>query len=498
MNVKLYAKTLSTLTTQALIVIVPEGQDEQLPKEIIGLISRAAHQSFRGKLDETLTVFPSKGDIERIVLVGLGDGSSTRGARELFRRAVALGIKQLNLKDVKDVSLYLGGLFELEYMNDAVLIATIAPYRYSAHKSTKEDEVVQLQSLTLVAPEAKTSPTVQQALESGASIGSAVNQARELINTPGNHLTPAMLAAAASALVDRETTIEVTVWGEAELRKRKFGALLAVSRGSQEEARLITLHYKPKVVSRTSKLAKVALVGKGITFDTGGINLKPSQHIGDMHMDMAGGAAVLAAVSAVAALKLPIEVVAVVPATENMPGGSAVKPGDVVVSHSGKTIEIADTDAEGRVVLADGLAHAASFKPDYIVDIATLTGAVISALGEDRAAVVSNNQDLADQIVQAGDATGELVWQLPLDDDYRAYVKSDMADVSNLGKGKGRQAGTIAGGAFLEKFVPKGTPWAHLDIAGTGMRTEAGPYWPKGGTGWGVQLLVELLTQLAQ
>lgn len=496
MKTTCFNKPLGTLVTQALLVTVPEGKDKQLPREIVDLIPNAAHQSFTGKLDQVLTVFPATGSIDRIVLVGLGDGSGSRSAVELFRRAMALGIKQLTARDCPDIAIYLGGLFESSYITDAVLMALLATYHYSAHRSTKENEPVGFSSLTLVALNAKLSGAVDRALHEAAVIGSAVNQARDLVNRPSNLLTPILLASVASELADCEPTLTATAWSEAELRKRKFGALLAVSRGSSEEAQLITLEYRPKVESRKSKVGTVALVGKGITFDSGGINLKPSQHIADMHMDMAGGAVVLATLQAIAELAIPIHVIGIVPATENMPGGAALKPGDVVTSKAGLTIEVADTDAEGRLVLADGLAHATSFKPDYILDLATLTGAAVVALGEERAAVIGNDQPLLDHINAAGEATGELVWQLPLDDDYRSHVKSEVADVKNIGKR--RSADTIAGAAFLEKFVPKDTPWAHIDLAGPAMRSESGPYWPKGGTGWGVQLLIELLRHLSR
>ncbi len=508
MKVQLHNKSLDTLVTQALIVTVPEGKDEALPKKLGDLIPKAAHQSFTGQLDQVLTVFPAVGSIDRIVLVGLGDGKGSRSGAELFRRAVALGIKQLTAKDSADIAIYLGGLFEPTYLTDAVLMALIAPYQYRAHRSKKEDGPSGFARLALVAPEAADSRVVRRALREATIIGAAIIHARNLINTPSNFMTPSQLGTVATQVAEEDPALVATVWGEAELRKRQFGALLAVSQGSQEEAQLITLEYRPKVKSQKSasarqpsrdgsKIKTVALVGKGITFDSGGVNLKPSAHIGDMHLDMAGGAVVLATVAAAAALKLPIHVVGVIAASENMPSGSALKPGDVITSHSGLTIDVQDTDAEGRLVLADGLDHAAIFKPDYLIDIATLTGAVIVTLGEDRTAVLGNNQALIDRLTAAGEASGELVWPLPLDDDYRAYVKSDIADVTNLGKGKGRPAATIVGGAFLEKFVPKGIPWAHLDIGGTAMRSEPGPYWPKGGSGTGVRLLIELLKRLS-
>ncbi|MBI4022718.1 leucyl aminopeptidase [Candidatus Berkelbacteria bacterium] len=493
MKVSISTESLQKLSTPALIFLVPEGALDDLPPEIRALLPKAALVSFRAKLSETLVVYPSRGSIERLVLVGLGDGKGSLAKLELFRRAVGTVARGLVKQGVTDLALYLGGLLGPDYVREAAVVAMLAPYRFSRHQKKKEDADKDIRSLVLVAPGEQSVQSLKAELTRAAILADAVRIARDLVNAPSNELTPTKLAEAAQQAAKGVNGLSATILGRSALIKGKFGALLAVARGSHEEPQLITLEYQPesKVNGQRSKVPTIVLVGKGVTFDTGGINLKPSQAMGDMHMDMAGGAAVIAAVRAAALLKLPLRVIGIVPATENMPSGTALKPGDILTSRSGQTIEVLDTDAEGRLILADGLDYAGEFQPDLIVDLATLTGAALVALGEDRAAIIGNDQEAIEAVRVAGDVTGELVWPLPLDDDYRAHVKSDVADVKNLGKG--RQAGVISGAAFLEKFVPKDTPWVHIDLAGPALRSEPGPYWPKGGSGWGVRLLVEFL-----
>lgn len=487
MTITIFTEPLGKLKTQALVLPVPQGGDLVLPKELTKHVSASAQAGFAGKLGELLTIFPVTGSIERVVLVGLGDGKTDIDKMELFRRALGTATKQLVGQQVTEISLYMGGIFEHAHIAEAVLVSLIAPYKYQKHRSGKQ-EAVDIASLTLVAPGEKTSSQIQQVLADACVIADSVRVARDLVNAPSNVMTPTALAAAAKKLAENHETLTCTVFDKKKLTSAGFGGILAIAQGSQADPFLITLEYKPKQATSTKK---VMLVGKGVTFDSGGINLKPERGMETMHMDMAGGAAVLATLHAVASLELPLHVVAIVPAVENMPSGAAIKPGDIITSKSGLTIDVANTDAEGRIILADALTHAATFKPDLIIDCATLTGAALVALGEERAAIIGNNQVLVNDILDAGDDTGEVLWQLPLDDDYRDHVKSESADVKNLGK-RGN-AGVIAGAAFLEKFVPKDTPWAHIDLAGPAMRSEPGAYEPKGGTGWGVRLLTRFL-----
>jgi leucyl aminopeptidase len=487
MTVSIFTDSLSKLQMQALIVPVPMGNDLILPKEVKAHCSTSATATFSGKLGETLCIFPLTGSVERIVLVGLGDGKTDIDKMELFRRAIGTAIKLLVSQKVSKLGIYLGGIFESSYIHEAVLISLIAPYKYQKHRSDKQDSI-ELELLTLVAPGEKVSSQIQTVLMNACATADSVRVARDLVNSPSNVMMPTALAKAAKKLAENTETLSCKVLGQKQLEAEGFSGILAVARGSQAEPQLITLEYKPK---QAKSQKTVVLVGKGVTFDSGGINLKPERGMETMHMDMAGGGAGFATLQLVAALEFPLHVVGIVPAVENMPSGTAIKPGDIITSKSGLTIEVANTDAEGRIILADALSHAATFKPDLIVDCATLTGAALVALGEERAAVIGNNQVLINDVLDAGDDTGELLWQLPLDDDYREHVKSDTADVKNLGK-RGN-AGVIAGAAFLEKFIPKDTPWAHIDLAGPAMRSEVGAYEPKGGTGWGVRLLTRFL-----
>ncbi len=488
MTVSIFTQPLEQLEAAALVMLVPQGADQKLPKPLAKHLPKAASESFRGTFGETLTLFPTTGTIGRILLVGLGDGTSDRGTMETFRRAIGTAVKQLLRAKASDVALYLGGIFDDAHIGEAVMTALAASYTY---RHTKKDDATDLKSVVLVAPDAAVPTSLDRILKASCLIADSVRIARELINAPSNVMTPGALANAAKKLAGASEQLSCAVLGKTQLVKQGFGGILAVAQGSQHEPQLITLEYTP-----TKKAKKtIVLVGKGVTFDSGGINLKPERGMETMHMDMAGGATVLATVHAAAMLQLPIHIVGVVPAVENMPSGTALKPGDIITAKSGLTIEVANTDAEGRIVLADALTHAATFKPALIIDCATLTGAALVALGEERAAVLGNNQVLINDLVDTADDTGELLWQLPLDDDYREHVKSDTADVRNLGK-RGN-AGVIAGAAFLEKFVPTQTPWAHIDLAGPALRSEPGSYWPKNGTGWGVRLLTEFLLRQA-
>lgn len=325
-------------------------------------------------------------------------------------------------------------------------------------------------------------PIAQVAAERGRIIAEAQNYARGLVARPGNIATPSFLAAQAERLAD-EHGMRVQTWGPGRLRELGFGALLAVARGSTEEPRFILLEH------RGAEGPPFVVVGKGVTFDAGGISLKPAAGMGDMKYDMAGAAAVLGTLKAAAELELPRRVIGLVPATENLPSGDALKPGDVVRGLSGISIEIDNTDAEGRLILSDALAYADRLKPRAVVDLATLTGACVIALGHHAIGMMTPDDVLADALTSAGAASGERVWRLPLWREYRKQLDSTIADIKNVG---GRPASTITAGLFLKEFVGD-FPWAHLDIAGTAWTEEARPDNPKGATGIGVRLLIEWL-----
>jgi leucyl aminopeptidase len=353
-------------------------------------------------------------------------------------------------------------------------------YRSNGEKSL-------IESLDLIG-ELPDAPDLERAITAGTALAEAANFAREMGYEPGNVMTPSELAQRSQKMAEREG-LQFEVLGEDEMKSLGMGALLAVSRGSQEPARLIILSYDPG--GESTEL--MALVGKGITFDSGGISIKPGEKMEEMKYDMAGGAAVIGAMQSIARLRPNIRVMGVVPASENLPSGRAVKPGDVVRSLSGKTIEVVNTDAEGRLILADAITYAISRGATCVVDAATLTGACVIALGETRAGVMGTNQQLIDELLEAGEQSGERLWPLPLDEAYGELIRSDIADVKNVGN---RTAGSIIAGFFLKHFAGA-VPWAHLDIAGTAWAENEKPYIAKGATGFGVRVLAQFVLNRA-
>ncbi|HEY6732065.1 MAG TPA: leucyl aminopeptidase [Solirubrobacterales bacterium] len=362
---------------------------------------------------------------------------------------------------------------------EALVTGTIlATYRFDRFKSGDGDDSPRLESLTLIG-----SAELEKPAETARVATEAQNRARDLQNTPANVATPTFLAERAEEIAASSEAITAEILGRSELEAKGMGGLLAVSQGGPQEPQLIVLRYAGGGSGPT-----LGLVGKGVTFDTGGISLKPGAGMPDMKMDMSGAAAVLEAVAAIAELALPIDLLAVVPSTENMPSGTAIKPGDVITQYSGKTVEVNNTDAEGRLILADALAYAIELGAEQLVDMATLTGAVTIALGSTYAAVIANDDALASAVIDAGERSGELIWRLPLHPEYKELMKGKVADLSNLAAK--RKAGTITAGSFLEEFVGE-TPWAHVDIAGTAWDVGR-DYVGNGASGFGVRLLVEL------
>jgi leucyl aminopeptidase len=359
----------------------------------------------------------------------------------------------------------------------------LADYRFERYKSPPASEErarkKSLERLILSSPE-----DMDRTVAEAALVAAAVNAARDLQNRPGNDLTPIALAEHARALAAEIEALSVEVEGREGIVGRGMGAFAAVAQGSEQEPALITLRYEGPQAGGPM----LGFVGKAVTFDSGGISLKPGAKMAEMKFDMSGGAAVIEAVAAIARLQLPVRLVAVVGATENLPSGRSVKPGDIVTAANGKTIEINNTDAEGRLVLADCLCHALAEGAERIVDLATLTGAVLVALGSTYAAVISNDDELCARISAAGESSGEIVWRLPLHEEYDELIKGTYADLDNAPEG--RKAGTIVGGTFLQNFVGQ-TPWAHLDIAGSAWELGRA-YVGEGASGYGVRLLVEL------
>lgn len=362
-----------------------------------------------------------------------------------------------------------------------VLQMNYCRYQFEQTKSIKSDKKKALRKLTVNVPVRRDLASAEVAIQQGIAISAGMSMARDLGNLPGNICTPGYLAKQAKQLAKGEKKLKVSVLEEADMRKLKMGSLLSVSAGSREPAKLITLEYKGGKANEQP----IVLVGKGVTFDTGGISLKPGAAMDEMKFDMCGAASVIGTLNAVVALNLPINVVGIIPTTENMPDGLATRPGDIVTSMSGQTIEILNTDAEGRLILCDALTYAQKFKPRCVIDIATLTGACIIALGKIPSAVLGNNQPLINDLIQSGKQIEDKVWELPLWDEYQEQLKSNFADMANIG---GRDAGTITAACFLSRFTSK-YKWAHLDIAGTAWKSGDA----KGSTGRPVPLLTQFI-----
>jgi len=378
---------------------------------------------------------------------------------------------------------------------EGALMGLFEPDKYR----TVEKEERQIERLTLIASGADEG-ALKRGAERGRVVGESVNFTRDLANEPGAYMTPTIMAERAREIAE-QFGLEFDVLEREQMEREGMGALLSVARGSDEPPKLIVLKYTPEgggpqgggAAAGDGKGELLALVGKGITFDTGGISLKPGENMELMKYDMTGGATVLGVMRAIAQLKPPIPVLGVVPSTENMPSGKATKPGDVVRAMNGKTIEVINTDAEGRLILADGVCYAKKLGATRVVDMATLTGAVSIALGDVNTGVLGTDQALIDELIAAGREVGEKFWQLPLDKEYTKQIKSDIADIKNVG---GRKAGTITAAAFIKEFAD-GISWAHLDIAGTAWGDEAKPFRAKGPTGVAVRTLLRLIEHAA-
>ncbi len=477
MNFELTNLSLSAASTQkcdVLVVLVPEGVKPA--KDAVSAILAQALKSgdLELKAGKSLQIYASPLiAARRVVLAGCGDGS----ARSV-RLAVAGLANVLKSPKIKKAVLCFAGHATAEAVAAAVQCCAEASYVYTTTK-TKAEPL----ALNRVVIGVEDSSKLKGAFDAACAIATGVAFAREWANRPANHATPTMLAQAAKELAVSGITCKVH--GPAEVAKLGMGAFMAVAQGSSEQLRFIELRYNGAAKSE----APVVLVGKGITFDTGGISLKPAAEMDEMKFDMGGAASVLGVFRALAESRPAVNVVGLIPACENMPDGHAVKPGDVVTSMNGQTIEILNTDAEGRLVLCDAITYAARFKPRALVDIATLTGACVIALGNQRSGLFASDDALAAQLQSAGDAAHDLCWRMPLDDEYGEGLRSNFADVANVA---GRAGGAITAAKFLQRFTA-GMPWAHLDIAGTAWKSGAA----KGATGRPVGLLMHYLMSVA-
>ncbi|PZU41994.1 MAG: leucyl aminopeptidase [Acidovorax sp.] len=473
-------KTLSLAAAAAhkcdlLVVVVPEGF---LPGSDV-LSTMVEHALKQGDLEvkpgKLLQCYAPAGvAARRVVLLGCGAADA-----HAVRQAMQALSPSFKLPSVKRMALVFGTSAQRGAIGAAVRAVADGSYVYTATKTKAEPRA--LLRVTLGVPDAG---AVQPEFATATAVAAGVEFAREWANRPANHATPTLVANAAKTLA-KYPGVQCQVLGPTEVAKLGMGAFLAVAQGSDQPLRLVELRYNG--AARTQ--APVVLVGKGITFDTGGISLKPAAEMDEMKFDMGGAASVLGVFRALAELRPAINVVGLIPACENMPDGKAVKPGDVVTSMSGQTIEILNTDAEGRLVLCDALTYAARFKPAAVVDIATLTGACVVALGGLRSGLFASDDLLAEQLLSAGDAALDPCWRMPLDDEYAEGLKSNFADMANVA---GRAGGSITAAKFLQRFVGD-TPWAHLDIAGTAWKGGAA----KGATGRPVGLLVHYLLERA-
>ncbi|MEW5943881.1 MAG: leucyl aminopeptidase [Pseudomonadota bacterium] len=424
---------------------------------------------------------------DRVLLVGLGKEREFRDKEYLD--AVRAAVKKLNETGATEAALYLTELpvrrRDLAWkIEQAVLAAMESSYRFDRLKSKQEEVRRPLRRLTLSVARRTELAVGEHAVRQGLAIGDGMNLAKDLANLPGNICTPAYLAQQAKELAKNNSKLKVEILEQQAMEKLGMGALLSVAKGSRQPPKLIVLQY-----NGNKKQKPVVLVGKGITFDAGGISLKPAAEMDEMKYDMSGGASVLGAIKAAAELKLPLNVVGIIPACENLPDGNANKPGDIVTSMSGQTIEVLNTDAEGRLILCDALTYAERFEPEVVVDIATLTGACVIALGNHASGLLGNNDGLVRELLHAGEYTHDRAWQLPLWDEYQEQLKSNFADMANIG---GRPGGTITAACFLSRFTKK-YEWAHLDIAGTAWKSGK----EKGATGRPVPLLTHFLINRA-
>lgn len=473
--------------------IKPGGVVANIDHKLAGLVSGLIKSGeIKGKASE-LHVIHTLGKLPTRVVVIAGLGKQEDFNLDKLRNMMAESVRALRKHNCRAAATLIhgvgvGGLTRAGCAQAITEGSLLGAYQYTRHM-TKEDDEHDIELLLLVEQDSSKIKQLEEGIEKGRIIAEAVNLARDMVNEPANHMTPVHMAVIAGE-VAAAVGLKITVLGRQQMEKEKMGALLGVAQGSSQPPKFIVLAYR----GDPSKKQTLGFVGKGLTFDSGGISLKPSEHLSDMKGDMSGGAAVIAAIGAVARLKIKINITAIIPATENLPGGRALKPGDVLKASNSKTIEVVNTDAEGRLILADALSYAVRHKISPLIDLATLTGACHVALGDTYAGVFSNNQPLVDKVIKAANECGENLWQLPLPDEYKESNKSDIADIKNSG---GRYGGAITAALFLQEFVGS-TPWVHMDIAGPFMTDKTKGLLVKGATGFGVRTLIKLASDLSK
>lgn len=499
MEIRVVPGKIAEIKADAIILNLFEGMERlsgdiaTINKALDGAISQLIRQGeIKGKPNE-ITVIHSLGRLPatRVVVVGLG--KKDKLTKDKIRGAVAETCRLLRQKNINSGVIVTqgAGIAGISLENAAQAItegALLGTYTFRRH-ITREDEFRDIKEVSIICSQEESLPLLERGCHRGKILAEATNLARDMVNEPSNYMTPTNMAEVATRLAET-CGLQVSIFDRDKMRELGMGALLGVAQGSHQPPKFIVLHYK----GTKSGEIDVALVGKGITFDSGGISIKPSEKMEEMKSDMAGGAAVMAVLSALAQLKPRINVTAIIPATENLPGGSALKPGDILTTMSGKTVEIISTDAEGRLILADALGYAKKLGAKSIIDVATLTGACRIALGDITSGAFSNNQKLVNRVLAAGADAGEFIWQMPMYDEYKELNKSDIADIKNAGN---RYGGAITAAQFLAEFAGD-TPWVHIDIAGTALSEKVGAYLVKGATGVPVRTLVNLILSLAE
>ena len=506
MKVKVKKGKIDQIKDQAILLSHFEDQKKLtglvkvIDDRLSGMISHLLeNKDFVGRLNQTAIVYSqSRLPTPRIILVGLGKREEfdlpgqADACLDKLRQAFASACQRAKELRIKSFSTMvfpadLKGIDPGKASQAMVEGILLSDYQMNQYKTTKEDQ--SLEEFTIVEEDANRIEVIKKGAHLGEIFSQATNFSRDLANHPGNILTPTRLSLEAEKLA-QENNLRCKILSLPQIKRLKMNLFLAVASGSNQPPKLIILEYRPpRHMPKEKKYDTLALVGKGITFDAGGLSLKTTDLMLEMKGDMTGGAVVMSVMAASAKLKLPLNLIGIIPAAENLPSGSALKIGDIITSHSKKTIEILNTDAEGRLILADAISYAKVFKPDAILDIATLTSAIKIALGTICAGVFGNHKKLKNKMIQAGQKTGERVWELPLWDDYQELIKSDLADIKNVG---GKPAGAIIAARFLQNFVGD-HPWVHVDIAGVDFLEKERPYIPKGATGFGARLLLQFL-----
>jgi leucyl aminopeptidase len=493
MQIKLETQPFAALDTEALVTYIFEESDPvqgrlaEIDQAAAGLLRKLAKSGeLTGKtLEFTLVHAPAGLKAARLLLVGAGKREQWNSAT--LRKIAGAALRYLKARSVKNFAVLVreGAATDetAQAIAEGALTANFETDKYKTDK--KNDKNIETVSIAGYSGAERT--TGDKGLLKGRIIAEAQNFARDLVNEPSNKLTPRILADKAQAMA-KEAGLAVEILDEKKIADLKMGALLSVSQGGPEPPRVMVVTYTPANLKPSAPV--IGLIGKAVTFDTGGISIKPADGMEKMKYDMAGGATMLGVMRALAALKPNVKVICVVPSTENMPGGTAQKPGDIQTAMSGKTIEVLNTDAEGRLILADGIHYAKQLGATHLVDAATLTGAIVVALANVNVGVFGSDQPFTDKLLASSKAVGEKMWQMPIDDDYRDFIKGSFADIQNISSGKG--GGAITGAMFIKEFTGD-SPWIHLDIAGTAWNDDAKPWLAKGPTGVALRTLVHLV-----